>query len=70
MPCHKSVSKTPGPKIILIGGFHHRANVLLAISNYAVMKRLFHPRDHDGDHAHEPKLPALSGISDFAQAGS
>ena len=57
-------------KIILIGGFRARANVLLAISNYAVMKRPFYPRAHDGDHAHEPKLPALSGFSDFARTGS
>ena len=41
--------KYPSPKIILTDGFRDRANVLLAISNYAVMKRPFHPRDHDGD---------------------
>jgi|DEB0MinimDraft_3_1074331.scaffolds.fasta_scaffold05469_5 hypothetical protein len=45
----------------MFGGFRPRANVLLAISNYAVTKRIFHPRDHDGDHTYEPDLPALSG---------
>ena len=48
--------------------FRHRANVLLAITNYAVTKRLFHPCGHDRDYADEPILLTLSSISDFARA--
>ena len=43
--------KHPSPKITLISGFHYRANVLLAITNYAVMKRLFQPCSHDRENS-------------------